>query len=74
MSAFTGEGMMTESIPVESGNAEACFRGDHGPVAVCIFGAFAERDEILRIERVDAVRIGLKIVEQADRCELELLR
>src|SRR6266849_339096 len=73
VSAFACKRMMPESIPIEARHSESGASRDHGPVSFGIFCTFAQGDEILRFKSIDAVSVGLQIVEQADGTEFELL-
>src|SRR5579862_9563682 len=72
--AFTGEGMMPKTIPIKPGDAEAGPGRDHRAISIGVVRSGVQRDQILRLQRIDAVRIGFKIIDQADGVELELRR
>src|SRR6266850_7460609 len=61
VAALAGKGMMAGAVPIKSGNAESGFRRDYGTVAFGIFGAFAQRDEIFGLKRVDSIGVGFQI-------------
>src|SRR5207249_2488071 len=72
MTTFAREWMVTESIPIETGDSEPSARGDHDPVAFRILDSITQRDEVFGLERVDSIGVSLQIIDEADRAELEL--
>src|SRR5579863_6057661 len=65
--------MMAKAIPVEPRHAKSGTRRNHSAIAFGVFTAFADRDEILGVERIDTVGVRFQIIEQADGIEFELL-
>ncbi len=72
VSAFAGERMMTETVPVKSGFAQPGSRRNHGGVAFGLARPFAQGDEVLRLQRVNSVGEGFEVVDQTDAAQLQL--
>src|SRR5881227_3726516 len=50
--ALARERMMPEPIPIKPRDSKPGPRRDHRSIALCIFGSFAERNEISRFESI----------------------
>src|SRR5438552_9194011 len=72
MPALAREWMVPEPIPIKARDSKAGPRRDHRAIAFCIFGSFAERNEIFRFESIDSVGVSFEVVDESYRIQLEL--
>src|SRR5439155_13760106 len=70
--ALASQRMVPEPIPIKARDSKPGPRRDHRSIALCIFGFFAERNEILGFESVDSVGVSFEVVDQSYRIQLEL--
>ena len=73
VAAFAGEGAMGDAVPEETGLAQSGAGGDEAAIAnLGEIGLGVEGEKFVAAKGLDAVRIGLKVVEEADALEAEI--
>ena len=72
VAAFAGKGAMRDAVPEHARFAQAGAGGDQRAIAdLARIGLRVEREQFVRKQRIDAIGIGLEIVEQADLLEIQ---
>src|SRR5204862_1608057 len=74
VSALARERTELAAVPVHAGLAETGAGRDQRRVAARVDLAFAQRQEVLVRERGETVGVGLEIVDESHRSEIELAR